>query len=100
MPHRIKIVPFLASIRLQFNNFFKLILVLVRRRKQAVLALIQRFLIALTQRGPPPNRAVPTPMRGACSHPELQLAACPPRQAGIPAGMLHLSLLLHMVRID
>ena len=99
MPHRIKIVPFLASVHLRLNNF-KLLLVLVRRRKHAVLALIRRFLIALTHRGPPPDKVVPTPMRGACSHPELQLAACPPRQAGIPAGTLHLSLLLHTVRID
>ena len=100
MPHRIKIVPFLASVHLRLNNFFKLLL-LVRRSKQTVLAFIRRFLIALSHRAPPPDKAAPTPVRCACSHdPGLQLAAYPPRQEGSPAGTLNLWHLLHTMRID
>lgn len=99
MPHHVEIVPFLASVRLRLNIFFKRLLLLVRRSKQAVV-FIRRFLIALSHRGPLPDKAAPT-VHGACSHdPGLQLAAYPPRQAGSPAGTLHLSLLLHAVRID
>jgi len=101
MPHHSEIVSFPVSVRLRLNDIFKLLLVLVRRGKQAVLTFIRRFLIALSHRGPPPDEAAPTPVRGVCSHgPGRQLAAYPPRPAGSPAGMLHFSLLLHTVRID
>ena len=101
MPHHIEIEPFFASVRLRLNNFFKLLLVLVRRSKQAVLAFIRRFLIALSHHGPPPDKAAPTSVRSACSHdPGLQLSVYSPRPAGSPAGTPHFSLLLHAVRID
>jgi len=101
MPHHSEIAPFLVSVRLRLNDIFKLLLALVRRSKQAVLTFIRRFWITLLHRGPPPGEAAPTPMRSACSHgPGLQLAVYPSRPAGSPAGTLHLSPLLHTVRID
>ncbi|KAL4073588.1 hypothetical protein J3A83DRAFT_2570810 [Scleroderma citrinum] len=70
MPHYIDIVSSLACLRpfLRLNSIFKLILTIVCRGQQAVLAFIRRFLLTPLHCVSSPDKVVPgTSVRGTCS---------------------------------